>query len=323
MTSRLARIVVGVAQVAASGILLALIVGMLDRAELRVRIISVSTFALLAGCGLLFVQQSIAAVRWRIIAAGLIAQRKPLSFILLWHGLGMTFGQLLPSTIGGDAIRIYALADSNQVARAVRSVLIDRVIGMFVLGLLVVISFALSPYVFLETSIMLSMLGIAAGGLAITLLLMRFSTKMTADHFLVRAASTVGSDLRIALAGRNGAIVVLQSFLIHFLSIGSFMILARSVGVADLDPIILGSIVCTALLASAIPLSIGGWGLREGFVAVASALIGIDVEAAVSASILFGSSLLIASMATAVAGGAMLIATRLARLVGIWKVGRS
>ena len=50
------------------------------------------------------------------------------------------FNQTLPSSVGGDAVRIWLLARDNGGWRsATYSVLIDRVIGVFVLAFLVIV----------------------------------------------------------------------------------------------------------------------------------------------------------------------------------------
>src|SRR6185312_12990478 len=86
---------------------------------------------------LMTTQITLLATRWQTIAgscgASLTFPRAlQLSFI------GAFFNQVLPSTVGGDGARIYLLARSGAGwARATYSVIIDRIVGVFVLALIV------------------------------------------------------------------------------------------------------------------------------------------------------------------------------------------
>ena len=85
------------------------------------------------------VQAVLSALRWQRIldrcgAAVSTRQAIRLTFVAQF------FNQVLPSTVGGDAARIWFVAqDGAGWAKAVYSVAIDRIIGVAVLALIVVI----------------------------------------------------------------------------------------------------------------------------------------------------------------------------------------
>ncbi|HEY6024608.1 MAG TPA: lysylphosphatidylglycerol synthase transmembrane domain-containing protein, partial [Pseudolabrys sp.] len=87
----------------------------------------------------LWLQIALVSLRWQRIAescgGGLSAGRA-----VLYTLIGSFFSQVLPSTVGGDAARIWLLARDTRAWRsAVFSVLIDRVAGLIWLAILVLI----------------------------------------------------------------------------------------------------------------------------------------------------------------------------------------
>ena len=310
MTLRPAKLAIGVVQVAATAAMLALTIGVLDQAEFSARLAEANRSWLVVGLALLFVQQCIAAARWRLIAVELQLPRSSMPFFLLWHGIGTAAGQVLPSTIGGDAVRAFALLKPKQLALAVRSVLADRLVGMIMLSLLVVVGFALAPSIFVQNYAMLAALALALAGIAASILLTVFSAKLRGRNLVVRAARTIGADLKVLAGAQSGGPVLAQSLTIHLLSVGAFIAFARAVGIPDPDPVIFGSVVCCALLASVLPISIGGWGLREGFVVITASVMGTSAEVAISVSVLFGALLILASIGVAATGGILLTLSR-------------
>ena len=87
---------------------------------------------------LLMIQVALLAARWREIA---VACGTNLAFgaALQFSFIATFFNQVLPSTIGGDGARIWFLARKGAGwAIATYSVLIDRIVGVFVLALIVI-----------------------------------------------------------------------------------------------------------------------------------------------------------------------------------------
>jgi uncharacterized membrane protein YbhN (UPF0104 family) len=81
----------------------------------------------------------------------------------------------------------------------------------------------------------------------------------------------------------------LAGFLSHLVSVFLFVALVRSVDGSV--PFTAGALVILpALLAVSVPVSLGGWGVREAAIASGFSLLGADIVPAMTASILFGLS---------------------------------
>ena len=112
---------------------------------------------------LLAVQLYVFARRWRLVAiasgaAMSVGQAVRYSFI------GSFFGQTLPSTVGGDAARIWLLHRAGaSLSGASYSVIIDRVIGLLMLSVFVLVTLPWAFSMLPQTAGRLSVLSIAAG----------------------------------------------------------------------------------------------------------------------------------------------------------------
>lgn len=87
---------------------------------------------------ILSAQMPLLALRWREIVV-IYGARLPVTTALKYSFSGQFFNQVLPSTVGGDAVRIWLLARGGAGWQtAVYSVLTDRLAGVSMLGVLVV-----------------------------------------------------------------------------------------------------------------------------------------------------------------------------------------
>ena len=94
---------------------------------------------------------------------------------------------------------------------------------------------------------------------------------------------------RLALSATGLAVFI------HVLSVLAAWCAARAVG-ADVSPQALLVCIPLALLAATAPISIGGWGIREGALVALLHLYGTPPDAALALSIVFGLSLMVASL---------------------------
>ncbi len=239
--------------------------------------------------GVMVLQVIVAVFRWYriMISKGVhISVRRSARYF--W--LGLFFNQLLPSSIGGDAIRGYCLVrDGQSVGRATLSVLLDRILGMA--GLVVLIALAI-PYAMnlinnpeMQWGMMSALLVVIAGFIAI--LFIDIFTRRFSSWRVMKGLTTLASDARQLLGSRQGLGLVLFSVLIHILSIVVVGMLSSALSI-KVDWIALTVIVPITTLLITIPLSIAGWGVREGVMVVGLGYVGIAPEEALALSILYG-----------------------------------
>jgi uncharacterized protein (TIRG00374 family) len=95
---------------------------------------------LLAAVGVMILGVFIRAYRWQILLDA-IAVRVPLPELTAIYFIGFLFNNLLPSGLGGDAMRMYELnRHSERGSDAVTSVIVDRFLGLSALQLIAIIA---------------------------------------------------------------------------------------------------------------------------------------------------------------------------------------
>ena len=261
-------------------------------------------FAFVLALAIIFAQYSIGAYRWRLIAAAagsILPFRQALRLI----AMGQFFGQLLPSSVGGDAVRAFGAGRQGLgLARAAATVLMDRGLGF--LALLVMI-FATAPLAspHLPTGAaqvlvyVVPLAGLAGAVLCLVLSgpMSRFLERWPRLEPFGRIARDISGLLR---SGGRGIAAFALSFGIHALTALSLLVLSHGLGlnIAYLDLLIF---VPPVILIMALPISIAGWGVREGAMVVGLGLVGVAPAEALALSILWALAILAASSTGAAA----------------------
>lgn len=230
------------------------------------------------------------AVRWRDIAQVCNA---PMTFIeaVRYTMVGKFFSQTLPSTIGGDAARVWMLArESGSWKAATFSVVIDRGVGLGTLAVIVLVCLPWSLSIVQDATARGILVGIGAGivgaglaFLAIPLLHTKFLERFWPVRQLVRMAQL---SLQLLAFPRVFSIGV-TSVLIQAATISSAWAAARAIA-APLDFLTAMILIPPVVLVSAVPISIAGWGVRESAMIAAFALAGLPESDGLVISVLYG-----------------------------------
>jgi uncharacterized membrane protein YbhN (UPF0104 family) len=248
----------------------------------------------LIAIGLLFLATFLATLRWRLIME-LLGFHHHLSFFVKSYLKGCFFNQFLPSSIGGDAYRIIELGTHSDYGKkqAFYGIFVDRVygyIGLMCLNLLANF-YKMIP---LPHSLVVSVNILIFSGLLGFIILVNFHRFDFLPHLpgmaFIRGLSKAThnsfsnySDLsfKFLLAVSSGFISVLSVYCIG---------LSLHLPYPFIDYLLIIPLVTLVLL---LPISMAGWGLREGAMVGLFALNGASKPAIMSLSLLFGLSLLI------------------------------
>ena len=254
------------------------LVGEVDLAALRLT----APLWLAVALGLLAAIVAVLALRWRMVARALGGAPEGTG-IVTWAGLiwcGIAVSQVVPGGISGDAVRVWGLrARGTGIGRAVETVALDRAIGLAGLAALGGIAWAALGG---GTGIA-AVAGVAVTGALAALILWRW---LSASGRAARLRERVAAWGGFALSGQ-GALAVAMAAGSHALNVAIFVAVARAFGL-DLPWAASFLAVPAGLLAAVVPVSLGGWGVRELAIANGFALAGGDPSAATEASILFG-----------------------------------
>ena len=237
--------------------------------------------------------QVVSALRWTVLTRPL-GITTPYRELAVYYFIGMFFNLFAPSTVGGDVTRVYYLARgqnndhqkraSESTVHAAVSVLMDRAIGMVVLVWLGTVGLLLFPEYGVPPAIRALTLSLAAAFLigALLMPLLRRVLPEDAHPLLIK--------LRVILTSYSkGWRVILQaitlSFMVHLVQawIHVIMGLALHLSLPLSFCIIVYPLVGTF---AALPISVNGFGLREGGYIFLFALIGINSEKGIAFGLL-------------------------------------
>jgi hypothetical protein len=295
-------LIISIIQIALTVILLVALARLLDPARLRQLLQAADPVWLMIGFVILAAQQIISAERWRLVVVALSAPQYRMSFYLFWQGLSMLCSMVLPSIIGADLVRTYVLSGRTPIGTAVRIVLIDRALGLLALATLVIVSVLILPRFFIAQPLLLLSVAIAVCGLATYLVLTRLVPRLKGAQRAARAARELGLDLRRTVEGSGRARVILISLTLHLLSVFAFVSLGNAIGMPEVDFVHYLAIVSCALLVTIIPISIGGWGIRESALVIGFGLLSVEPERAFTLSATFGLLVMLSSAVVALLG---------------------
>ena len=299
-------------RIAISAGLLAVVALSIDWGDVSDQLSEASWGLFALGTLLLVGNLMLAAVRWQILLNG--AGLHPLLRVSLRaYWIGLFANNLLPTGFGGDAVRAWIVASKGApLARALTSVLVDRATAFSVL-------------------IPVAWLGVLVGGGAIPgslVGLLAFVTAATAVGALVAigvlrrrglgrflpsalrpwAAMVAGTLRRYGSERERVVEVVILAILFQLLIIGATWVLSEALAL-DLSPELIAVVLPLVLFATVMPISIAGFGVREG------AFVALLGEAGVSsADAVLLSLATVASLALASLPGGVLLMVRQERI---------
>ncbi|MCP3388921.1 flippase-like domain-containing protein [Bradyrhizobium sp. CCGB12] len=262
----------------------------LDLGQLRNHLVSVDPLLFVLALALIFFQTFVLNGRWELIMRALGVS---LDWLAGWRILmiSLWFNQVLPSSVGGDAVRMWLLRQRGvQWPEAVKGVAADRFTAL--IGLIALMVAGL-PFLLSRVSNQAALLaigGLTLAGVAGTVVLLtldRLPKRLTA---IPAIASFVrfGTLVRfLLLQSERRGLLFGSALLIHLVTAAACYALARGVG-AQLSVLDAGILIPPVVLLTAVPISISGWGVREGAMVACLGLAGVPSEEALSVSLLLG-----------------------------------
>ena len=240
----------------------------------------------------------IVALRWHLILSAAAPSPGPATLLKLVF-VGLFFNQVLPTGVGGDAVRAWRRSRLGiGLGPAVRSILLDRAWGYAVLVILYVAVLPSLLRVLHETWERVGVVAVLAAALAGLLALVsldRLPRPLSDLRVIAPFAELSRQSRRLFMYPRRCGAVLGLSFLTIALTIIAFKLIADSIG----SRLSLGTwtmVVPPVTLIQLLPVSLAGWGVRETALVVALGSFGVPAEAALATSILLGLCMILAGL---------------------------
>ncbi len=250
-------------------------------AELRWRWLGVAAMAVP-------LQVVLAAERWKRVSdpLGLPLERRA---AIGEYASSTLLNQLLPGGVAGDAVRVWRHGKAAKaVGGPVRAAVLDRWLGQTVLTAVALVG------VVRWTTVHPGTAPPAGAGPGVGLILMGLLAVLVVPA-TVPVVGPLARDARRTVVSRRG---LPMHLLLSMALVGSFVVgfwaSAQAVGC----PLggALGTVVPLLLLVMALPVTIGGWGLREATAAVLLPLLGWTAADALAVTTVYGLSQLVGAL---------------------------
>jgi uncharacterized membrane protein YbhN (UPF0104 family) len=243
----------------------------------------------------------LAAWRWQRVLA-VFDTHVPLRTLLKHYLAGQFVGNVLPSTVGGDVLRIARVTkdtDSREIAFA--SVVIERLTGFFALPLLTIVGFLARPDLFEygRSWIALAIAGATLGFLGLILVLAaspRLAGRFKDHENWMRFIGTVHVGIDRLRRDPRDAFGALGAAVLYQVAVVAAVYCAvHTIGLTIPNAAVVAFVPAVAM-AQVVPISVGGLGVREGMLALLLHPLGVQTGQAVAVGLLWYAMTLIVSL---------------------------
>ncbi len=236
--------------------------------------------------------QIISSVRWWMLARSLNFPGKLVTYIG-YYFVGMFFNLFLPTSVGGDVLKVFFLSkDVRRRLAATYSVIADRLFGLFALLVIGFLAVIIHPNMLPKFLVNILLFG---GILSISVLL--FAPVFT--KLIIKCFPRFTDKLSMLVIywknWKNLFLIVLLSVLLQLLGMIAVILLSRSIGI-DINWYYYLAIMPLIVILTLLPISFNGIGIREGGFIYFLGLKHIPSDMAFTLSLLFFSVQIVASL---------------------------
>jgi uncharacterized protein (TIRG00374 family) len=291
-------------RVSVSGGLVGLLLVRTDLGALTSAVASARPMLLLAAFGLMIGVVLLGAFRWQLFLRPL-ELALPIGTLVRMYFVGTFFNAFLPTGAGGDAYKAFRLrAAGGALAQSFASVLLDRAASLVGLALIAVAAVTIELGRGDTGPVIVLALGLAGGILLSAVLFPAIAAILRGrarqgrwgiEAKFRRTIQAISTAIKDPVAVRFGIAAGIAS---QGLAVGSHIMLLRALRISVPVPTI-AAIVMISTVATLVPLTINGLGLREGVFVWALGRYGISHDAALAFAVLVLGVLL----ATSATGG--------------------
>lgn len=257
--------------------------------------LTMRTALLVMGAALLTLAAIVlSTVRWAAVLNAL-GQGAPLRHLLSHTLAGLFVSNVLPTTIGGDVLRVSRLSRENgETGASFASVVLERLTGWLVLPAMALLGFLVNPGLRdLGTATQVAV-SLSAGTLvALALVLVavasqRFGTRVAGNDGWRRFAGAVHLGIERLRSHPAAALnVIVSGFAYQLVLVLAALLAAKAVGMGDgVGPTALLAFFPAVLIAQVLPVSISGLGVREASFVLFLHPLGIRDEQAIALGLL-------------------------------------
>ena len=289
-----ASVVVGLLKVAFAAAIFWLVLRKVDFSSAWAMAAKQDYGLVLVAYAICFLQIGLGGIRW-LTALRALGARPPVGETLRFFYVSLFFNAWVPGGVGGDMMRAWLSYRANISAKvAVTSVILDRLAVVVSIAILILIT--MPSYL---GKVGFNLIGILPIALSMTglagLVLLTYFRKLPETWLtfrVLRALRDFGLDVRTVFLRPRNAFPLILIAMVSQTALGA----ATYAMAASLD-IEISLVECIVLmqpvaLVSNLPITVGGWGVREAAMIYIFALVGVPAAVSLALSVQLGLLLL-------------------------------
>lgn len=241
---------------------------------------------------IMMLQLALVSLRWQLVNQ-LVDARMRIGQVVRLTLIGQFFNQVLPSTVGGDAVRAWlASREGVPMGRAVTGILCDRAAALTALLLIVSCTLFVLPALVPNKFPAIDLLRIfALIGLSALAALLFWGALLARLLMRYRITSYIGKLVRdfrkVLYSPAKSAAIMTLAGAVQVLLVMAIYLCAQGMNIhLEFSAALL--VTPTIMLVSVIPISFAGWGVREGAMILGLGVLGIPEPDAFAVSVAFG-----------------------------------
>jgi uncharacterized protein (TIRG00374 family) len=243
----------------------------------------------------------LSAWRWQKVI-GAFGVHVPISRLSTHYFAGQFVGNVLPSTIGGDVVRVSRSAkDIGTTETAFAAVALERLTGFLALPALCLIGFAIDPTLLESSTAWVALLvsGIALAALGTILFLAghpKAAGRFDGNENWTRFIGAVHEGIAHLRGDRRRVVGVLGTAFVYQVSVIAtvgFLSLTLGTGVSFAA---LVAFIPVVAMAQVVPISLSGLGIREGMLVLLLTPLGVSNGHAIGLGLAWYATMLIVSL---------------------------
>jgi uncharacterized membrane protein YbhN (UPF0104 family) len=256
---------------------------------------------LVSGIALMGFSLVLAAWRWQRVLEVFDAH-VPLRRLVAHYFAGQFVGNVLPSTVGGDVLRVTrSTRDTGARDVAFASVVLERLTGFVALPLLLLLGFLARPELFSAPH---AWIALATGGATVAVLVLiivlaghpDLAGRFTEHDNWMRYVGALHTGIdRLRRDPRDAAGALGAAIAYQFTVVAAVYCAVHTIGLTVPNAAVLAYVPAVAM-AQVLPISVGGLGLREGMLALLLHPLGAETGQAVAVGLLWYALMLIVSL---------------------------
>ena len=236
----------------------------------------------------------LSTLRWHAVLSAL-GQETKLRHLLSYNLAGLFVSNVLPTTIGGDVLRVSRLSRENgESTTSFASVVLERLTGWLVLPVITLIGFLINPGLRELGSATEVALVLSLGTLVALVLLLgsvashRFGARVAGSDGWRRFAAAVHLGMeRLRRHPAAAFNVIAVGFAYQLVLVFAALMAAKAVGMSvAVGPTALLAFFPAVLIAQVLPIAIAGLGVREGAFVLFLTPLGVPTEQAIALGLL-------------------------------------